>query len=214
MISYVTHTARAWTSWQKLFVAMLPAIERHARFAFRTLHGDERAEAVQAAITNAWLAFVRLAQRDRLEQAFPTSLARYAVAHVRMERTLGCAGNSNEVLSPRAHRKNGFSVEYLNDEGSWQDAVLEDHRTPVLDQVWFRIDFPEWLSGLSARERRIAQALARGDSTGDVAHKYRITAGRVSQLRRKLHDSWGRFQGEAESRLALAPSSNALWRSR
>jgi len=40
---------------------------------------------------------------------------------------------------------------------------VEDYQTPVPDQVCFRIDFPEWLSRLPNRDRRVAEALANGE---------------------------------------------------
>ena len=44
--------------------------------------------------------------------------------------------------------------------------------------------------------RRIAEALALGHTTADVAKRFRVTPGRVSQLRRELQNSWQTFHGE------------------
>ena len=38
------------------------------------------------------------------------------------------------------------------------EAIVEDPRTPVPDQVAFRIDFPKWLDGMPRRNRKIAAA--------------------------------------------------------
>jgi DNA-binding NarL/FixJ family response regulator len=70
---------------------------------------------------------------------------------------------------------------------------VEDHRTPVPDQVAFRIDFPAWLCALSRGRRRIAEALAVGHSTSQVARRLRVSPGRVNQVRRELHDSWQKY---------------------
>ena len=72
--------------------------------------------------------------------------------------------------------------------------MVEDHRTPVVDQVCFRVDFPDWLSRLNRRNRRIAESLAHGNSTHAVARQFRVSAGRVSQLRREFYESWEQFQ--------------------
>ena len=61
-----------------------------------------------------------------------------------------------------------------------------------------RIDFPAWLDTLRPRDRKIAMKLAVGETTGRVSRQHRLSAGRVSQLRRDLHKAWCRFQGEAE----------------
>jgi hypothetical protein len=45
--------------------------------------------------------------------------------------------------------------------------------------------------------KQIAKDLAFGCSTSEVAKKYGVTAGRISQLRRSLEESWATFQQEA-----------------
>jgi hypothetical protein len=35
--------------------------------------------------------------------------------------------------------------------------------------------------------------LARNERTGDVAKKFKMSPGRISQLRRDYHDDWERF---------------------
>ena len=130
------------------------------------------------------------------------------MAQVRDGRTVGSSQNVREVLSCYAQRKKGFSVQRLDhydwEEQQWIEAVVADTRTPVFDQVWFRIDFPAWLARLSPRNRRIAKLLAAGFSTGEVATKFGISASRVSQMRRQLHDSWMEFHGDIPSRHAVA----------
>jgi hypothetical protein len=65
-----------------------------------------------------------------------------------------------------------------------------------LDQVCFRIDFPNWLHSLARRDRKLALALAMGYSTSEVAKRFSLSPGRISQLRREFFASWGAFQGE------------------
>jgi hypothetical protein len=190
-------------AWHPAFLAMLPAIRRAVGTAFRHLHGDHRDEAVQEAVANACAAFARLFERGCPERAFPSVLARFAVAQVREGRSIGTPLNIRDVSSPYARRRKRCVVERLDrfdgEQGHWEEAVVEDSRTAVAEQAWFRIDFPEWLSRLSSRDRRIAEALSVGHTTGDVARRSGVSAGRVAQLRRELHDSWRRFHGEAGS---------------
>jgi hypothetical protein len=40
--------------------------------------------------------------------------------------------------------------------------------------------------------------LASGEPTSRVAKMFRVSDGRISQLRRELHSAWKKFQGEAE----------------
>ena len=51
---------------------------------------------------------------------------------------------------------------------------------------------------LSKRNRQIARALSVGETTGDVARRYALSPGRVSQLRVWLRKHWEQFQGEAQ----------------
>ena len=55
------------------------------------------------------------------------------------------------------------------------------------------------------RDRKIAEALADGHRATDIAVRFGLTLGRVSQLRREFEKSWLAFHGEeAESeRMAL-----------
>ena len=76
-----------------------------------------------------------------------------------------------------------------------QEACLVDVRAPVPEQAAFRIDFPKWLRQLSLRNRLVALALGRGESTQDVARQHCLSCGRVSQLRGELRRSWDEFHG-------------------
>jgi DNA-directed RNA polymerase specialized sigma subunit len=59
-----------------------------------------------------------------------------------------------------------------------------------------RCDFSDWLKSLKRRDRRIAEVLAVGERTQNVAKRFKVSAGRVSQLRRELAESWRAFVGD------------------
>jgi hypothetical protein len=44
--------------------------------------------------------------------------------------------------------------------------------------------------------RRIAKDLAFGFTTSEVAKRHAVTAGRISQMRRALANSWADYQAE------------------
>lgn len=52
------------------------------------------------------------------------------------------------------------------------------------------------MRSFSLRDRRIAEQLAMGEKTSAVANRFELSCGRISQLRRELHDSWHRFHRE------------------
>lgn len=45
--------------------------------------------------------------------------------------------------------------------------------------------------------RRVAELLAWGHGTEDAANRTGLSAGRVSQLRRELADSWAAFHADS-----------------
>jgi hypothetical protein len=50
----------------------------------------------------------------------------------------------------------------------------------------------------------MALKLAAGERTGDVAKRFKVSAGRVSQLRGELAESWRAFVGEGPAAEAVA----------
>ncbi len=184
------------------FLAMLPRLTSYLRSAFVRFQTEQHEDARQETIASAFVAFARLCQRGRSQFGVPRSLAQYAIAHWFAGRRVGSPLNGNDVLSPYAQRRHPISVEQLDHEDSedaWRASIVADRQTPIPDQVWFRIDFPVWLAQLSARNREIAVALAQGDTAREVSQRFKLSPGRVSQLRREFHESWQQFHGERSS---------------
>jgi len=181
-------------SWHAPFLAMLPSIQRQARRAFCGHSAHDREEAAAAVVALALTAYVRLFERGKPELAYATVLAEYAVRQYRAGRRLGCSLNCRDVASPTCQRRRGFSVQ---SHGDWELMLLEDRRTTPAELAALRVDFGDWLATLSPRDRQVAQVLATGEHTSAVARLFEVTAGRISQLRRELFNSWQRFMGEA-----------------
>ena len=182
------------------FLELLPRIRQQAVFAFRGLQAEAREELTEEVVANSYCAFAQLVRRGKAALAYATPLAQFAVRQVRAGRRVGNRLNVNDVLSGYAQRQKGFQVERLDHcadaLGQWNQALVEDHHTPVDKQAAFRIDFPAWLSRLAPRQRRIAEFLAAGNSTSQAARRFRMSAGRISQLRQDFHRDWLRFHGE------------------
>lgn len=193
--------AESRPAWHPGFLALLPDIRRQVRFAFRRLAPERREDAVQEAIANALVAYVRLFELGKTDVAYATPLAKYAVKQVCDGRQVGCQLNSHDVLSPYAQRKQGFSVARLlradESEGTWKEILVEDSRCTPAELAASRLDFDAWLRQLPRHKRRIASTLAAGETTSEAAKKFGVTPGRVSQVRRELAASWNDFHGEA-----------------
>ena len=197
MIAHASQIAPATIDWNQVFTDMLPAIVTALRFEFRKLDGERQEDAIQEAIANCFVAFRRLVDQGRGELAYPTVLAKFAAAQVRDGRVVGGKLNSKDVTSRYAQIRRGIRLQSLDrfddKRQEWKEAVIHDPRTPVFQQVWFRLDFPAWLKQLSRRDRKIALALAKGHATSWVATKFKLSRARVSQLRRELCESWKQF---------------------
>ena len=194
------HTSHTEPTWQIVFLRWLPAIEKQLSFAFRHLDPEAREECVQEAIANCCVRYERLFQQGRDSVASPTSLARFAIRQVRAGRTVGTSVNVHDPLSTYAQRAKAITVERLDyrdtETDEWLPVFVDDHRVSVADQAALRIDVPEWLKGFARRLQEIACDLARGFSTSEVAARYGVSAGRVSQLRKEFYLSWLAFQGQ------------------
>ena len=185
------------------FLAMLPSIRRQARLAFRNCRPEAQEELVAEVVGNAYGAFRQLIERGKADLAYPTPLTRYAVRQLRAGRCLGSQLNVNDVSSPYAQMAKGIIVERLEqfdpEEGAWREILIEDRRVGPAETASARIDVTAWLGSLGRRKRRIAETLARGETTGTVATMFGLSPGRVSQLRQELRRSWEVFQGTSVS---------------
>jgi len=191
-------------SWQTGFLAIMPAVETHARIPFRRLTADRREEAIQETIAAACRNYQLAAAQGKLSVVRPGPLAHFAVRHVRTGRQVGGSQNSaRDVTSPVCQRRHNVRVtshsDYRSDIGAdgWRQAVMADRKVPVPDLAAFRMDVDQWLHTAARRDRRIISALSGGDKTGAVADRFGLSKGRVSQLRRKFEELWLAFQGEA-----------------
>jgi hypothetical protein len=190
-------------SLQAAFLAILPHIERHGRVYFRQVKCPaHKADAIGEMVALSWRWFLRLAHRGKDATQFPSTLATFAARAVHSGRRVAGARPAKDALSPVAQRRQAFSVGRLPDISTLNgnplfEALHDNTQSPVLDQVAFRFDFPAWLASLGSRNRSIAQDMAQGHGTGELAAAYGLSPARISQLRRKFHDDWLRFTGES-----------------
>ncbi len=136
-------------------------------------------EEVFDAISIAW----EIAQ---IGHGSPHTVAWYAILRVRSARRFhGESIRSIDSMKPAPDRPRRSVVD-LKD--------LARPGTNPAELAAFRLDFSEWLESLPDRPRRVADALASGEKTGDLAKTLGCSAGRVSQIRRELEACWLEFQ--------------------
>ena len=112
-------------------------------------------------------------------QAFPSRLARYAVLSVKAGRIAG-AQIEAAMRCPDWPSSTGLRVESLdaaarqNGEG-WESVLVENWTVTPADLAASRIDFREWLGRMKRRRREIAESLAAGYRTEEVAELFRLS---------------------------------------
>jgi hypothetical protein len=187
------------TTAQNRFEAMLPALQEQISYRFRRCTRELREDLEAEALALAFEMFVRLVRRGKTELATPTPLATYACRQVADGRRSGTPLNVRDITSRYCQKRKGVRQQPFHfrskENHRWEELVVEDRHASPADVAIVRIDFRDWLKTLSRKKRRIAETLAGGDSTGEVAAKYRMTAARISQIRRELLDAWHTFQG-------------------
>ena len=174
-------------AWHADFLAMLPAITEHARFALRDRRAEAREDLIHEVTTHCFAAYHRLVERGKADLAYPSVLVGFALRKIFSGRRVGGRVSIQDVMSQHAQRTCGITVERLdrfNDqEGTWQESLVEDKHAGPAETAAARIDFGAWLGSLTSRDRRIAEMLAIGEKTGEVATRFGLSAARVSQLR-------------------------------
>jgi hypothetical protein len=192
-----------------MFLLHLPQFQTHARFAFRRVACPQtRDDRVAEALALAWKHFVTLSARGRRPEMFVTTLALRCTQAVKAGRKLVGNEGGRDVMSPVARVRHGFAVGRLPEAEANKDlsslpadlsqALVDNTRSAVPEQVAFRVDFPRWRASLRERDRAVLDALAGGERGQEVARRFNISPGRVSQLRREFREGWEVFHRERQ----------------
>lgn len=130
------------------------------------------------AISTAW-------EFAQLGKGYPKSIAWYAIKRVRSVRRFHESVRSIDSMKqlPGKPTRSGFDSCDVGRPGS-DPAKL----------AALRIDYSEWLQSLPDRPRQIAEALASGEATGELAKTLGCSPARISQIRRELEAHWIEFQ--------------------
>jgi hypothetical protein len=187
----------------------LPQLQRHGRIYFRSARSDRRADLVAETVALAWRWFVRLAERGKDPTRFAVMLASYAAKAVKCGRRVTGQEPGRDVLSPLAQMRRCFVVSTLPEFSTLSgnplaEALQDNIQSPVDEQPAFRLDFPAWLESLGNRNKSIAQDMALGHRTRELADTYGLSPGRVSQLRREFQQAWEQFTADPAERAGKA----------
>jgi hypothetical protein len=205
------------------FLTLVPKLQMHAMIHFRDVRcADEKADKVAEAVALGWKWYRRLQERGKDVTQFSTAFAFWLAKAVRCGRRLCGQEKAKDVLSRRAQRQHGFTVEALpcstqtnfetlfatphgqQIQDAFEERLHDNMVTPIPDQAAFRIDFRAWLRTLTSRERRILRAMIGNEKTKDLSRQFQVSGGRISQIRREFERGWHEFVGDAEPPTAMA----------
>lgn len=184
------------------FMALVPRIERHGRIQFRHLKcPGQKADCVAEMVALCWKWIKRLNEQGKDGFAFPMVLASFAAKHVKAGRKVAGQESAQDAMNPIAQQRHSFTVQsmpaYSTLEGNpLEEALHDEGKTPIPDLAAFRIDFPAWLATRTERDRRMIEQLGMNHRTTDVANRFGLAFGRISQLRREYREDWTRFCSE------------------
>ena len=164
-------------------------MRRLAGVHFTRLDPDRREEAIQNTLAVAWKFLYALFEQGRLlHPEIWKSVLWYSVRQTKRGRTpLGQPG-AKDAFEGRRRGRVKFEPVDLQD--------LIGRKTPVLDQVIFRVDVARFLSTLTPRQQMLAYELAAGGSTKGVAERHGVTPGAISQFRNRFRMLYNDFFAE------------------
>lgn len=170
-----------------LFVDALPWMQRATNYRFRHLDGDRRQEAVQNTLTLAWKAFRRLDEEGRADIRLLNSVLRYSIQQT----------TAGRKIQGTNYKKAKDAIEYgKRGKVQFEPMPLDSFvgkSTPIPDAVSFRVDVPMFLASLTERQQAMAEELMFGKGTAEVAKKFGVTAGAVSQFRARFKQLYDEF---------------------
>jgi hypothetical protein len=191
------------------FDVALGRIDAVLRHHFRAWPRARRQDAIDDARAYTWLAWAGLLARGKDPvQVGVVAIALNACRAVRNGRSVGSARSvgrgAMDIHHPKVRHATGLRVVSLEElgggsPGRWQDWLTASDRYSPADEAAIRIDFDAWLAQLPTNRRRVAELLAQGLGTGEVARRIGVTSSAVSPARDWLARSWGRFQGQDDA---------------
>jgi hypothetical protein len=111
---------------------------------------------------------------------------------------------SRALAQSASHESLYSTVRGQHEHDVFEERLSDNTATPIPDQAAFRIDWPAWMQTQTERDRRIIDDLMAGERTFEVSRKYGLSPGRISQLRRRLHDDWEEFCAVPDGEDAVA----------
>ena len=172
------------------FVELLPRVETLARGYFHFIRClATRDDLVAETMAMSWKWYLKLEADGRNPCEFLNGIVRNAARAAYAGR--GFAHNARKKDAMNPFERTFISLPMHSTlNGSIFDEALHDPAWPVPDQAAFRIDFPQWRASYDQFKRAVMDAMAMGERTKDLAERFGLTPGRISQMREEFHRNW------------------------
>lgn len=155
-----------------------PVIRKYASRVFRGTPNID--ELVSDAVSLGWEAWNAAQKRIK-----PNRFAYYACLRVKCERQFRQSVRSIET--PSLHGE----VKPLR--GELTDAIATRPGDNPATIARLQVDFAAWLLALTESKAAYLECFLMGETTSEVAAKFGVSWGRVSQIRRELLEHWKVF---------------------
>jgi hypothetical protein len=205
------------------FLDLLPKIQQHAgRYFGHIKCPAKKADKVADCVALGWKWLLRITAKGKDISQFQMVFVYLVARAVKCGRKVTGMEKVKDALSARAQQRHGFFVESLPTstqrsheilygpprrqelDDLWEEWLLDNDQTPIPEQVAFRLDWPTFFSSLSERDRQLAEFLALGHSAKNAAQRFKLSPGRVTQLRQQWCREWRAFCGELSAEEATA----------
>jgi hypothetical protein len=181
-----------------------PRIEQQAGVSFRRYSRNRELveELTQEAMGLGWHHYLTMKLKGEKDpEEFVSVFAERVCQGVRNGRKITGQERAKSISNPRTQAIRGICQQSLPEQDTGTEnhdllRAIQDERDSPPDMAAYLIDTKEWLAQLPERKRELAMDMAAGDSTTDLAEKYGMTQGRVSQIRRELVESNRQFHGD------------------
>src|SRR3954467_3962943 len=199
------------------FLALLPKLQTHATIYFRDVRcPDTKADKLAECQALAWKWYVRLHEQGKDINQFLMAFIFLVARAVKSGRRACGTERAEDVMSPVAQRRHSFTLEALpsstrrsfealyglvngqQDIDAYEERLRDNTVTPPPDAAAFRIDWAHFLSKRSERDRRLAHFLSLGHRAKVAAKKFKLSQGRVTQLRQQWCKESSTWAGEED----------------
>ena len=166
-----------------------PELWNKARAHFHEYSPDAREEAADNAMYLTWHNLASMIEQDRCDDAMITTTFNYSLRATRSGRVMKAVHGSKfrEIFSHHTCIHAGLAI----------NAFISA-KDDVPDIVSFRIDTPAWLDSLPETQRQRAIDMSDGSDTKELAQRWGVSPGAVSQTRQTLAKSYAKFMHASE----------------